>query len=97
MNDGTGPSWVFDARLSELVRFQNCGTALLGFGIDRRRKLLLDGFFEGGFGLGAAHKDAIDEKSRCSADACPHALLAILLNLSLELLGRDARVKLLRV
>src|SRR5260370_14265966 len=63
----------------------------------RSRKLLFDGPFERGFRLCAAHEDAIDEKTWCSADTSPQAILVILLNLCLILFSRNACLELLRV
>src|SRR5882724_8055553 len=57
-------------------------------------ELVLDGFFEDSFGLRSTKEDSIDKKSRRSADANPHAFLIILLNLSLEFLGRNTCIKL---
>src|SRR5438105_12660858 len=60
-------------------------------------ELVFDGLFEDCFRLGPAHKHSINEKSGRSAYPNPHAFLIILLNLSLEFLGRNTCIKLLCV
>ena len=63
----------------------------------RRRKLLLNDLLKCRFWLRPTQKNPIDEKTRCSARAHPHSILAILLNLSLIFFAREARRELLFV
>jgi len=59
--------------------------------------LFIDDFIESSFRLCPTDENAIDKEARCAADARTQAILVILLNLVLELFGRNACFESLRV